>query len=91
MPRARPRDPGGRPSKYTATAACSIIADVGAGLTREEAARRANVGITTLERWIAAGRRGDPAYGAFATALHQAGETVVLRNLWSKAMVKRLG
>ena len=68
----RPIDRGGRPSKFTAANALAIVAEVTAGVPRDDAARAAGVGPSTVYRWLAKGRTGDPAYRAFALALRAA-------------------
>ena len=68
----QPIDRGGRPSKFTAANALAIVAEVTAGVPRDEAARAAGVGPSTVYRWLAKGRAGDPAYQAFALAFRAA-------------------
>lgn len=69
MPRRRPRRVGGRPSKFTAEAALAIVADVAGGRSRDEAARAAGVGPSTLYRWLQRGRAGDPRFASLARAI----------------------
>ena len=67
MPRKRPRDRGGRPSKFTTGTALAIVADIAGGTPREEAARSAGVGVSTFYRWLQKGRAGDPRYAPALT------------------------
>lgn len=62
-------DRGGRPPKLTLPVALSILADVAEGVSRDEAARNAGVGPSSLQRWMLLGRRGDPRYVDFARAV----------------------
>ena len=68
----RPIDRGGRPSKFTAANALAIVAEVTAGVPRDDAARAVGIGPSTVYRWLAKGRAGDPRFKAFADALRAA-------------------
>lgn len=68
MPRKRQRSRGGRPSKFTATTALAIVAEMAGGTPRNEAARGAGVGASTLYRWLQKGRAGDPRYAPLVQA-----------------------
>ena len=74
----RPIDRGGRPSKFTAANALAIVAEVTAGVPRDDAARAAGVGPSTVYRWLAKGRAGDPRFKAFADALRAADSRTAL-------------
>src|SRR5262245_40092198 len=65
---ARPRNPGGRPCKMSTSPALAVVSALCQGQSLDEAARSAGVGPSTLYRWLAAGRRGDPRYSALVEA-----------------------
>lgn len=69
MPRRKPKDRGGRPCRYTGTAVATIVAALTRGESLETAAGRAGLGATTLYRWIALSRAGDPRYAELAEAV----------------------
>jgi hypothetical protein len=71
MPRKRPRNPGGRPTKYTATRVLRLVAAVAEGQPRSEAATLAGIGDSTLERWLAAGRAGHPDFAPLVDAVER--------------------
>ena len=71
MPRNQARRRGGRPSRLTVAVAFDLVQHVGRGEPLEDAARRAGIGASTLWRWLAAGRAGDPRYSALVEALDQ--------------------
>jgi hypothetical protein len=58
MPRKRPRNPGGRPTKYTAARVLRLVSAIAEGKSRAAAAEAAGIGETTLERWLTKGRSG---------------------------------
>jgi hypothetical protein len=71
MPRSQARRQGGRPSRLTVAVALALMRHVGQGEPLEDAARRAGIGPSTLWRWLAAGRAGDPRFVALVEALDQ--------------------
>ncbi len=73
------RNPGGRPSKFTTPAALALITALCRGGSLEAAAKSAGVGLSTVYRWLALGRRGDPRFSPMVGAVAQssaAGKTV---------------
>lgn len=62
MPRRKSKSKGGRPSRWTPAVAFHLGEAVGRGLPLPAAARRARIGRSTLWRWVAAARAGDPAF-----------------------------
>jgi len=73
------RNPGGRPSKFTTPAALAVVTELARGGSLEAAARSAGVGLSTVYRWLALGRRGDPRFSPMVGAVAQssaAGKTV---------------
>ncbi len=72
MPTRKHRNPGGRPSKFDVGTALAIVAGVRQGKPRDEAAKRAGVGASTLYRWVQSGKAGDPAFVPLVDALRQA-------------------
>ena len=62
MPRRKPKNRGGRPSLWTPAVAFALGEAIGRGLALPAAARRARIGRSTLHRWVAAARAGDPEY-----------------------------
>jgi transposase-like protein len=67
--RRGPVDRGGRPSKFTTATALAVVAGVARGLSRDEAARAAGVGPSTLYRWMARARSGDSRFAPLLDAL----------------------
>src|SRR5208337_3037925 len=63
------RNPGGRPSKFTTPAALAVVAELCRGGSLEAAARSAGVGLSTVYRWLALGRRGDPRFSPMVGAV----------------------
>jgi hypothetical protein len=63
------RNPGGRPSKFTTPAALAVVAELCRGGSLEAAAKSAGVGLSTVYRWLALGRRGDPRFSPLAAAV----------------------
>lgn len=64
MSRSQARRQGGRPNRLTVAVALALVRHVGQGEPLEDAARRAGIGPSTLWRWLAAGRAGDPRFVA---------------------------
>ena len=67
-----PRNRGGRPSKFTTTTALRLVAAIAQSDTIEQAAESADVGASTVYRWVALGRKGDPRFEALAEAIEEA-------------------
>ena len=63
------RNPGGRPSKFTTPAALAVVAELCQGKSLEAAAKSAGVRLSTVYRWLALGRRGDPRFSSLAAAV----------------------
>jgi transposase len=59
-----PRDPGGRPSRLTPEVSARIVEVVRAGNYLTVAAQFAGVGISTLQGWLARGRKAAAALDA---------------------------
>lgn len=82
----KPRNPGGRPSKFTPQAALWIVAEIASGTPRDEAARSAGVGASTLYRWLQRGRSGDarfvPLVRAVQGAANGSASTYALAEIW---------
>lgn len=57
----------GRPTKLDDLVAKRIVDAVGRGVSHRAAAEAAHVDISTLTRWLAAGRDGEEPYCAFRT------------------------
>ena len=69
----RTKSKGGRPSKYEAKVAASILEDVAAGVPEGAAAVLAGIDDRTLRRWKKAGRtKPQTDLGRFVRALAQA-------------------
>ena len=66
--RRKPRNRGGRPSKFTTETAVKLAVSLARGARVERAARDAGVGVATAYRWLALSRAGDPRYAALADA-----------------------
>jgi hypothetical protein len=60
---------GGRPSLYTAARLVALFRGIADGLSRDRAAEAAGISKRTLQRWIKAGRAGDPRYAELAEAV----------------------
>jgi hypothetical protein len=60
------------PTRYDAPTTLTIVALIGRGMQRIEAARAAGVSRTTFCHWIRRGRMGDPKFEPFAYAVEQA-------------------
>jgi hypothetical protein len=72
MPRRKPTNRGGRPSKFTTPAVVAITGALIAGESFEAAAHAAGIGQSTLYRWLAKARAGDPRFGPLADVVRQA-------------------
>jgi hypothetical protein len=57
---------GGRPSKFTPGAVAALLGALYGGQSFEVAAKAAGIGPSTLYRWMAKARRGDPQFGPLA-------------------------
>jgi len=66
------RDRGGRPVKLSLTAALAIVTALCREERLEDAARAGGIGPSTLYRWLAAGRKGDPRFGPLVEAVDAA-------------------
>jgi hypothetical protein len=64
MPRRRPKNRGGRPSKWTPEVIIPLALALRDGWPMTAAAKRAGVGKSTVNRWLAASRSGDPRFAA---------------------------
>jgi len=60
---------GGRPSLYTSSRLVALFRGIADGLPRDRAAEAAGISKRTLQRWIKAGRAGDPRYAELAEAI----------------------
>jgi transposase len=60
------------PIKLDKQRQADIVAGLAAGLTRDCCAERAGISVRTFYKWLAAGRRGEKPFDAFATACRQA-------------------
>lgn len=84
------RNTGGRPTKFEATVALRIVADVARGETVLSAAAGAGVSRSSLYRWRAKDRTGLEPYAAFARAIDAAGRAASYANLLDYAAVVRI-
>jgi hypothetical protein len=66
MPRKRPRNKGGRPTRFTPSTALRLGFALGRGCTVEDAAEFAGVGVSTAYRWCARGRMGGSKFDHLA-------------------------
>jgi hypothetical protein len=67
--RERDRSQGGRPTLYTVPRVLTILAALFDSASRDEPARRAGVGVSTLYGWLQLGRAGHPTFGPLAEAV----------------------
>jgi hypothetical protein len=74
--RRKPPNRGGRPTRFTTDIAVALAAAFGRGQTPEAAAKSTGVGSSTVFRWLALGRAGDPRFAALAEL---AGEAAKVR------------
>jgi hypothetical protein len=65
------RNRGGRPSKFTTTTALRLVSAIAQSDTIEQAAESADVGASTVYRWVALGRKGDPRFESLAEAVEE--------------------
>ena len=72
MPRRKPPNRGGRPCKFTTPALVALTAALIAGDPFEAAAKAAGIGQSTLYRWLARARAGDPRFGPLADVIREA-------------------
>ena len=63
---------GGRPSKLTPSVVLRLVTMIYQGKSIEEAAWTAGVGQSTVYRWAALGRNGDPRFDGLAEAVREA-------------------
>jgi hypothetical protein len=63
---------GGRPSKLTPSVVLRLVTLICQGKSIEEATWSAGVGQSTVYRWMALGRNGDPRFEGLAEALKEA-------------------
>ena len=64
MPRRKLKNRGGRPSMWKPEVIIPLSIALGSGWPMAAAARRAGVGKSTVNRWLAAARSGDPRFAA---------------------------
>jgi hypothetical protein len=60
MPRRTLRNKGGRPCRYSARTVVIIMSALARGESLEQAVDAAGIGTTTLYRWLALSRTGEP-------------------------------
>src|SRR4051812_23132307 len=72
---ARPGRPAGRPSRCRTETVLPLVALILDGASWQEAAREVGVGRSSLYRWLAKSRAGDPRYAGLAEVLSVAGRT----------------
>ena len=72
MPGREPPNRGGRPSKFTTHTVVAITSALMCGKSFEAAARAAGIGQSTLYRWLAKARAGDPRFGPLNDVISQA-------------------
>ena len=72
-PRRKRRNRGGRPSRLTIEIALKLGQALGAGQSLEVAAQSAGVGKSSVYRWAARGRGGDPRFATLATVSKEKG------------------
>jgi hypothetical protein len=63
---------GGRPPKWTPEVALRLGEALGRGCWPWDAARQANIGKSTLHRWLRAGLAGDPRFVPLVEVLDRA-------------------
>ncbi len=66
MPRRKPKNRGGRPSKWKPEVIIPLAVGLRSGMSMAAAAERAGVGKSTLYRWLEQARSGDPRFAALA-------------------------
>ena len=62
MPRRKPRNKGGRPTKFTVHRAVAVACALNSGSSLESAARRGGIGSATLYRWLRKAMAGEEPY-----------------------------
>ena len=62
MPRRKPRNKGGRPTKFTVHRAIAVACALNSGSSLESAARRGRIGSATLYRWLRRAMAGEEPY-----------------------------
>ena len=67
------RNRGGRPSRLTIETALKLGQALGAGCSVETAAHSAGVGVSSVYRWAARGRSGDPRFATLAAVSKKKG------------------
>src|SRR4051812_19477353 len=72
MTRRKPKDRGGRPTRFTTDTAIALAAALSRGQTPEAAAASTGLGSSTVFRWLALGRAGNPRFAALAELARQA-------------------
>ena len=72
-PRRKKRNRGGRPSRLTIGVAIRLGQALGAGQSLEVAADSAGVGKSSVYRWAARGRGGDPRFATLAAVSKEKG------------------
>ena len=72
MPRKRPRNKGGRPSKLTVAMVVKLTTALLERHSLEHAARESGIGVSTLYRWMARARAGDERFGPVAKLVKEA-------------------
>jgi hypothetical protein len=91
MPRRKPSNRGGRPTKFTTPAVVALASALIEGESFEAAANAAAIGQSTLYRWLAKARAGDPRFGPLEDVISQArlaGETKSAFLDLSRALLK---
>jgi DNA-binding phage protein len=74
--RHKPPNRGGRPSKFTIDTAVALAAALGRGQSIEAAAATAGIGISSIYRWVALGRSGDPRFATLAAVAKKRGGAI---------------
>jgi transposase-like protein len=74
MPRRKPKNKGGRPSKWTIPVAVELVTAMKRGTSFQRAARDAGIGKSTLYRWVAQAQAGDPRFAIMAPLIRPAPE-----------------
>src|SRR5262249_12925875 len=72
MPRRRPPNRGGRLSKFTTPTFVALTGAFLEGKSLGDAARAAGIRPSTLYRWLAPARAGDPRFGPLVAVIVQA-------------------
>jgi hypothetical protein len=88
MSRRKTLNRGGRPSKFTTAAVVKIISELLNGERIESATRTAGVGPSTLYRWMAKSKAGDPRFGPINVVFDQAKELGPLSGVFLQKLIK---